>query len=265
MSFTISNLEDERKTKKNFLLRVSSNDKTESKSASTHNGRFVVDLPATGRNIDIISAYVVKSISIPNVFPNIPSYANTLTLIKTTGSATKTAIVTANQYTIDAFITALQSAINSAIAPDSVVVTLNSVNKLNFAFTGDTYAFDYDNSTIRDKIGLTADISAAASSTMQSIVNLIGETAVYVHSRALNQSGLVEANGNFSVVGKINMDKPFGVQCYFESSNDVADYVPFNTTKSLRSIDIVIRNADGEVLELPLNFEVSIMLKVYHA
>jgi len=264
MEFTTTQSENVIKTKKSRLIRISSEDKDASSSSTTTNAQFKVQLPSSGKTMDQIVGYVIKSIEVPNVFNNIPSYANSLTLIKTTGSATKTAIITVNQYTIDTFITALQTAINTAITPDTVAVSINSVNKLNFVFTGDTYAFDWDNSTIRDKIGLTADITAAANTTMQSIVNLIGESMIYVHSKAMNQSGLIEAQGNFSVVSNIPMDKPFGVMCYYFSANDTADFVVYQSARSFRTVDIVLRNSKGEVLDLPLNFHCSICVKIWY-
>ena len=43
----------------------------------------------------------------------------------------------------------------------------------------------------------------------QAIPNLIGETAVYVHSRDLTPNNLIEGSGSFSVIDKLNLDKTY--------------------------------------------------------
>jgi len=99
----------------------------------------------------------------------------------------------------------------------------------------------------------------------QNIPNLVGETEVYIHSRVLNQGGLTEAQGNFSVVGVIPLgDTPYGaVAQIIEPDHKSAEirFEPFESTKSFRNIDVVLRNRVGTVLELPSNFTFTMMLK----
>lgn len=255
------------KNSKSRFLRLSSEDKT-----LGTNGRFTIDLLSSGGIIDNVKGYIVHSIEAPNVFDNIPTYANQLRLIKTTGGVIYDLVIPNSYYYIDDLITQLQTTINTAIGPDSVAVTKTGifpVEKINFVFTGDTYTFEFSTgqSTISDRIGLTADIGPAANITMQNIPNLIGETELYVHSRTLAPNNLMEGTGSFSVVDKLNLDQPFGVMCYSNFNNDSTHfkkYFPFESLKTIRTINITIRNRTGQILTLPENFNLTMMLTLFY-
>jgi sulfur relay (sulfurtransferase) DsrF/TusC family protein len=245
-------------------LRISSEDKA---TGSISNSQFTVNLPPTGGTIDTITGFMLKYAAVPNIFPNVPAYANTLQITKQTGAVVFNVTVPVGQYSSGAFITALQAAINTAINPDTVAITLSSQQVLNFTFTGDNYSFNFANSTIANIIGLTANIAFAAVSPMQSIVNLQGETEVWIHSKSLNQSGLTETDGNFSVVDVIPLNVAFGVTAYINyPSDDMQEisFIPFGTKRSFRQVDIVLRNRNGDVLTLPPNFFFTMMMKIYH-
>jgi len=252
--------------KKHRLVRISSEDKAEGGT----NSRFKVNLPSVGGSIDRVCGYIVKYASIPNVFPNVPSYANVLEVAKQTGPVVYSVALDVNYYNITGFITELQNKINTAIAPDSVAITLTAENKLNFVWTGDNYKLP-DNflstSTIQKIVGLDGDIGFAPSFTLPNPVNLIGETEVYIHSRTLHSGGLTEADGNFSVVDVIPLNVQYGGVAYITyPSADLAtiNYEPYENQKTLRSVDIVLRNRQGKVLELPSNFNFTMMIKIYH-
>ena len=140
--------------------------------------------------------------------------------------------------------------------------------KLQFTFT-EEYTLNFDNSSIRSKLGLTADLlcPAVTGTSLQSIPNLIGETEVYAHSRVLCPNNLIEGGGSFSVVDKLNLNKPFGSMCYSDFDNDKTHfkkYFPFESTKTLRTIRITLRNRTGSILTLPDNFNFSMMLMIYY-
>lgn len=253
--------------RKHRYVRISSEDK-----ASGTNSQFTVNLPASGQVIDTVVGYMVKYASVPNQFPNIPTYAQDLTLFASGAPATPIPVqVPAGQYTQADFIIALQAAINGAIGPDTVVVSSvfgANGDTLNFVFAGaNTYAFDLAGSSIFEKIGLSADIATAANITMQNPINLIGESEVWIHSRILNQSGLIEAQGNFSTVDVIPVDVAFGVvahMTYPDQELALINFEPYENKKTLRTVDIVLRNRAGNVLLLPSNFKFTLLLKVFH-
>jgi hypothetical protein len=100
------------------------------------------------------------------------------------------------------------------------------------------------------------------------IPNLIGATALYVHSRALATNNLVEKDGVFSTVDKLNLDKPYGAVCYSNFNNDTTHekrYFPFSDKRSLRKIDIKLRDINGNILTVPPNFNFTMMLKIFYS
>jgi hypothetical protein len=252
------------KNSKSRFLRLSSEDK----SVGT-NGRFTIDLLSSGGIIDNVKGYIVHSIQCPNVFPNIPDYANILTLIKATGPVTYNITIPVAYYFLDDLVTQLQTSINAVIA-DTVAVTKTGTfpnEKINFVFTGDSYTFDYSESTIADQIGLLADQGPSTNTTMTSIPNLNGETDLYVHSRTLCPNNLMEGTGSFSVLDKLNLDEPYGAMCYTNFNNDSTHfkkYFPFESLKSIRTVQLTIRNRTGNILILPENFNISVMLMLFY-
>tara|TARA_R110000851_G_scaffold18394_3_gene57855 strand:+ start:6487 stop:7290 length:804 start_codon:yes stop_codon:yes gene_type:complete len=254
------------KNSKSRLLRLSSEDKT-----LGDNGRFTIDILSSGGIIDNVKGYIVHSMQCPNVFDNIPTYANTLTLTTTAGAVVYTVTVPNSYYYFDDFIVALQTAINASI-PDSVVVAKTGTaptQQISFTFTGDAYTLVLSTSTIASRIGLLVDLVAAdgVATAVQSIPNLIGETEVYAHSRVLAPNNLIEGSGSFSVIDKLNLDKQYGDMCYQDMESDTVHfkkYFPFESLKTLRTIRITLRNRTGQILTLPANFNFTMMLMLFY-
>jgi hypothetical protein len=249
--------------KKHRLLRISSEDK-----ARGTNSRFSVDIPPTAKSIDNVCGYSVKYAAIPNIFYNVPSYANTLQVIRQAGPVVYDVVITPNQYNISDLIVELEAKINAVIFPDTLTITLTSQGKLNFLFNPNNFSLNYANSSISQIIGLAADTPFFTNLTLSNPVNLLGETEVYIHSRALHQSGLTETNGNFSVVDVIPLSNtPYGgVSSIVYPNNQLSkiNFQPYETNKSLRTIDITLRNRTGQILDLPSNFNFTLLLKLYH-
>lgn len=247
--------------KKHRLLRISSEDK-----ATGNNSRFSVNLPQSGGSIDRVCGFRLKYASVPNIFTNVASYNNKLNIIRD-DLVSYDVFVDVNQYNLTAFVAELQSKINTAIAPNTCTITIATGDKLTFTFTGNNYQLNYTNSTINDIIGLSSDTPFFLTLTLSNPVNLTGETECYIHSRTLHQNGLIEANGSFSVVDVIPLNVPYGATAYLtypDKELSQINYEPFETQKSLRRVDVVLRNRKGDVLELPDNFYFTMTLKIYH-
>lgn len=251
---------------KSKMVRISSEDKT---SNSLNNSRFTINLNQTGSNIDKVAGYSIKYISCPNVFYNVPEDLNLLQLTRQTGPVIYNINVEPNQYVISDFITELQNKINAVIGPNSVVITLTSQNKLNFAFSADNWELSYTNSTINNIIGLSPsnDGFFFTVATLANPVNLTGETELYIHSKTLNAAGLVEPDGSFAVVDVIPLNVPYGAVAY-SNYNDVdlhkKLYMPYESLRTLRTVDIVLRNRQGRVLVLPDNFYFNMVVIIYY-
>ncbi len=273
------------KNSQSRYVRISSEDK----STGTNN-RFTVDLQSAGGVIDNVKGFIVHSIECPNVFNNVASYNNNYK-VSFGGPATETNLdlnVPEGYYLIDDLIAIMNAQISAQIVAngDTYTLVLSKVGifpneKIEFLASGlsagSCSLFLSDNSIYPSLGVITTENSIAPNipftlidgipNTAQNIPNLIGETAVYVHSRVLCSNNLSEASGTFSVVDKLNLDEPFGSTCYSNYNNDSTHerkYFPFETRKTLRTVDINLRNRKGDLLVLPSNFEFTMMIKIYY-
>ena len=252
------------------------------------NTRFRVALNATGQQIDKISSFSLKYASCPNVFDNIASYNNRY-IITFPGPSTETALdlrLPTAYYLIDDLITALNAQIAAAALAngDGYTLVASKVGifpneKISFLLNGasaGTADFFSSDDTIYPTLGVETTPNAIApnvpfqlangvAKTAQNIPNLTGVSEVYIHSRVLNQGGLTEASGNFSVVGVLSLtDAPFGsVASLYEPDHKSAtiSFEPFESTKSFRNVDVVLRDRVGNVLTMPSNFSFTMTLK----
>ena len=256
---------------KSKMLRISSEDKT---SNSLNNSRFTINVNQNGTNIDRVAGYAVKHVSCPNVFFNVPENKNIIQITKQTGNIVYTISITPRQYTLTDLTTSLKSQIDAFINPDAVTVAVDTrFNRLVFSWSGDAYAFtpaNYEATTMRDIIGLDESDAQGIFFTAQDLsnpVNLTGETELYIHSKTLNNAGLIEPSGNFAVVDVMPLNVPYGGVAY-SNFNDIVlhenAYVPFESLRTLRTIDIVLRNRTGDVLVLPNNFYFNMVLIIYY-
>jgi hypothetical protein len=276
---------DRIKNSQSRFVRISSEDK-----AIGTNNRFKVDLQSAGGVIDNVKGFVVHSIECPNVFNNITTTNNRID-VSFPGPHTETPFtisITPGYYLIDDLLTQINAQIAAEIASNGDTYTLvfskvgiYPTERILVTVTGVSVGtlclFNVSND-ILSTLGIESDVNALPGSNpfcidnavprlAQSIPNLIGETAVYVHSRILASNHLSEASGTFSVVDKLNLDQPYGSTCYSNFNNDTTHeikYFPFETRKTLRTIDINLRNRKGDLLELPFNFEFSMMIKIFY-
>ncbi|MHA2010683.1 MAG: hypothetical protein ACW980_25510 [Promethearchaeota archaeon] len=273
------------KNSKCRFLRISSEDK-----ATGNNTRFTVDIGQSGGIIDNVFGFIIHSIECPNVFNNITTNNNNYQ-VGFGGPATETDLdlnVPVGYYLIDDLISIMNAQISAQIAinGDTYTFVLSKVGifpneriqiDVNGLSAGSCNLFSSDN-TIWENLGIFTTPNAIPPNTPVTIVNgvpyvspyipnLIGETAVYVHSRTLAPNHLVEGSGSFSVVDKLNLDNPFGSVCYSNFNNDSTHfkkYFPFETLKSIRTVDITLRNRTGQVLEMPPNFNFTMMVTLFY-
>ena len=267
------------------FVRVSSEDKV-----TGTNNKFKVDLQSSGGIIDNVKGFIVHSLECPNVFNNVASYNNNF-IVSFPGPSTETELnlnVPEGYYLIDDLINEINSQIQlqAALNGDAYTLVLSKVGifpneKIQFLATGlsaGVCVLFSSPTSILPSLGVESTPDAIAPNVpftiidsnpafAQNIPNLIGETAVYVHSRVLCSNNLSEASGTFSVVDKLNLDQPFGSTCYSNFNNDSTHerkYFPFETRKTLRTVDINLRNRNGNLLVLPSNFNFTMMIKIYY-
>jgi hypothetical protein len=247
------------------FIRVSSEDKVD---PSGSNSRFTIDLESAGGLVDSVAAISVHSAQCPNIFPNIAATTNTLQIID--GAAVAYLVtIPPDFYSATALMPALQAAINAVIAPRTVVITLVGSapsQRFRFTFSVPFTMVSGGVSTIAPALGLTATFGPGFVLNMPDYPNLIGETEVYIHSRTLSQTNLMDGVGSFSVLDKIPLNVAFGNMAYLDVASDknhYTRYIPYQTLKSLRTIAITLRNRNGDILELPPNFFFTMMIVAY--
>ncbi len=278
---------DRIKNAKSKFLRISSNEKT---NDSQSNSVFSVNIPQS-EYIDNVKGFYVHSIECPNVFPNIDTFNNNYQ-VGFGGPATETDLdlnVPEGYYLIDDLISIMNAQISAQIAinGDAYTFVLSKYGvfpnekiqiDVNGLSAGTCNLFSSDN-TIWENLGIFTTpnaippnvpvfISNGIPYQAPIIPNLIGATAVYVHSRSLCTNNLVEKDGVFSTVDKLNLDKPYGSVCYSNFNNDTTHekrYFPFSDKRSLRKIDIKLRDINGNILTVPPNFNFTMMLKIFYS
>lgn len=255
------------------LITISSDNKT---SSSISNSNFHVILPPTAGDIDNIKGCLIKEVSFANIFYNINSYNNVLILDDTVSSTSVPITLTPGQYTLTQFITALQSAINTALSGDSVTVVISNdpiANVLTFTFTGGNIGFTYFDgttviSTMGPVIGFTDDIPAGSVLTMPYPYNLTGETELRIYSACIGNSKSIQSqpNGTSNLVDVVPITVPFGAtqtSNYNDTEMHFISYSPYEQKKSFRDVDIVLQNRNNMPLDLPPNFPFNMVLKTY--
>jgi len=268
---------------KDRLIRISSEDRYQGT-----NTRFRIALNSTGQQIDKISSYSLKYASCPNVFNNI-EYYNSRFYVSFPAPSTETDLdirLAPAFYLIDDLITALNAAIAAQILANGDAYTLvlskvglfpnekisflingTSVGIANLLLTTDSIFPNLGVETTENDVlpNIPFQLVNGIAQTAQNIPNLTGESEIYIHSRVLNQGGLTESSGNFSVVGVIPLGQtPFGaVAQILEPDNTLAkiSFEPFESTKSFRNIDVVLRNRVGNILVMPPNFSFTMTIK----
>lgn len=278
---------DRIKNAKSKFLRISSNEKTDD---SISNSVFSVNIPQSDY-IDNVKGFYVHSIECPNVFNNVDTYNNNF-IVSFPGPSTETELninIVEGYYLIDDLITQMNAQISAQITAngDAYTLVLSKVGvfpqerivfEVNGLSAGVCNLFTSDN-TILNSLGVISTPNGIPPNipfqlvngvpiSAQNIPNLIGATALYVHSRALATNNLVEKDGVFSTVDKLNIDQPYGSVCYSNFNNDTTHekrYFPFSDKRSLRKIDIKLRDINGNILLLPSNFNFTMMLKIFYS
>jgi hypothetical protein len=264
------------KNSKSRFVRISSEDKV-----SGTNNKFVINLESSGGAIDNVKGFIVHSAQVPNIFDNINSRNNRVRIDTFATVPIVDILVDPCYYTLTDLVNYLNTTIAAIIpAPgftSTFAVTGNfPCQKISYTMTGTGSVFlEFTENNIWETLGFVnpgtpngIQVTNGSTVVATNPPNLIGETECYIHSRVLCPSNLVEANGAFSVVDKINLDEPYGSMCYTNYNNDTTHmmrYFPYESRKTLRTVDINLRTRTGELLELPSNFTFSMMIKIFYS
>ena len=246
------------------ILRLSSKERV---SGTAYD--FVCNFGNDGR-LDNCQEVHLMNVSVPNIAYNISAGNGNNSFDFTAGiSGPQSILFTDGFYSTSQVIDRLESEINLAIAPASVVITQNEFTKrLVFTVTGDTIDVN-GGSGLALTMGFTEQTGAFISLMAPSLPSLNGGTVIYIHSEDLANNitylnsttgNIVDVNGSFTV--PVNV--PFGAYQTYQGNEETDRQVYGRVGKSLKRIRITLRGNGGRLLtELSDSFETVIVLKVF--
>ena len=163
----------------------------------------------------------------------------------------------------------------NAYLSDGATVTItksNTTGKLTFTFAGATLPanntvtiFDNNNATAKDLLGISGNQTSDVI-TLPNPFNLSGVEYVAIHSPQVAYNHGLEsgARGAVSIMEIVSLtETPFGAVAYHETKDDELSEIIFTEPTNLSNISIVLRDKNGTKLELPDNFDCSIIIKVF--
>jgi len=215
---------------------------------------------------------LVKDVWIPNLFYNINSTNNVLSL-QQNAEPTVFATVPQGQYTIDQLITVLKAQID-ALLIDGAIVTITKnpyVFTLNFTFTGagtpaNNNVVLFADSLISDVIGLKTTNVATNSINLEMPFNLKGVEYVQVHSPQIADSHGLDAgvSGYISLLESVSLaETPYGSIAYRQNSDDELAMILYEQPRNISRVSIVLRDESGTRLILPDNAYTTVILKIF--
>lgn len=229
------------------FIRINSNDKT---ATSVSNSNFNVELKEKILTQGIRTIMVHQAI-VPNVFYNINALNNTINFTEN-GQPATSATIPIGQYTIADLQAQLKIAMDAQFVGTTVAITQEALTKkLIFTYTGQTVSLD-PTSIIAPVIGLASTGGSVASQTMDYITNLRGYDEVYIHSRTIGLGNMIDGNsGLISCIASVPFnDASFGQAGYYQSSAEEENAIRYNRPTDLSDISIVLRDSEGNLLDI---------------
>lgn len=210
---------------------------------------FVIDL---GSTIQKVQQAEVISLEIPYTFYGLTTNNNTIVW---TDNATNTysATVPPGNYGATSFATALQTAMNTAMA--GFTVTYNR-EFLKFNFQNTTaFRLDLTNTagttTMASKIGLTSATALATNVTPAGVIDLAGTRYIFVKSIRLTRPKITRPfNGNVQddILYKMTVDGSPGD--ILKEKNAYSNLLKYGVRQSIRTLDLQLVDSEGTQLDL---------------
>jgi hypothetical protein len=263
-------------TSREKYVVISSDDK-DPDSVSNSNFKVTLRERYATQSIDRI---IIKEVIVPNSFYNISDGdpikgngpANNILLIESSETKTQISVsVPCGQYNILQLIVALQSAINTQIAPltASVVITRDDItNLLSFTFTTTGIFTFLSISPMAPVLGFKSNISYTPTTltiTMPDPPDLSGINSVYIHSEALSDgSGIDASKGIINLVESVSMaTTAYGTFSYKQNSDTELCTINYTMPRNLNVIDIRLRDREGNLLNIGTK-RLTLMVKMYY-
>lgn len=250
-------------------INISSQDSSNPNDTPTDFGITFADV-----DLQHTKRMLLHSFTIPNYFYNVPAYKNTLIFYLGSMVGTpQTIVVPPGQYTTAQLMAYLQTqlmlyflgGVTVTQDPFTNLITINIIggNTISIAST-DTNAL----STLAPVLGYTISTAYLAVNTANTIPSLEGETFVTIHSDTYASGKTRDAappeGALTNEFARTGITVPYGFIQYYKNSEMVNDLIVFNPPVNFTSSRFRIRNFQGQLLTLPPNSAVQIVLKCYY-
>lgn len=248
--------------------RVIINSKDRNIDLSRSTGDFVVNLEDS-YNLQSIDRITIESITISNLVYNINELTNVLRFTEGAGPI-NIMTLPVGQYNITEFMDEVENKLNS-IGSTTFSVSQNSITKkIEIVNPNITFSILSD-SPINKILGLPSTQNSA--SVFDGITNILvcqftpdlgGTDILYCHSKALAEyNSITSSSGSSSIVTYVSFDStPFGGTVTRFVNDSEIDMVSYSTPRNISTVDIKIRDSDGNIPDLQ-NSNVILVIKAY--
>ena len=248
------------------LLRINSKFRNDPSHSSTTN--FTYSIPSN-QSSESVRKIELVSFNMNRQFYNIASYNNSLT-VQDGFSSQATVFITPNNYTIETLLIELNSKVYD-LSVGTRTLTWTIINdRLQVVASGATTLVIAESSSIGPYIGLVGNQVVTQTPTPLPSVPQLQGGIIYVQSFVITGAGCLDSSGP-QVGGLIPLcaaiptsTVPFGFDISWQKNSPDSYYTEWPQGISLRSIDIRLCTAYGDILEVPPNVDVDLIFRIYY-
>ena len=244
------------------LIAVSSSRKT---NDSKSNSDFRVNLQAS-TSIQDAKSIAIKSITFPNVNPNVNQFNNELTFTSSV-TGTFTVSVPEGQYSIEILITAIESAVN-AVSGNTLTITQDTLTGF-LTYSVDIGTMVWFPTGLGQNVGfIDVDDSGTAPAQVYNATalnDLYGDKIIAIRSTTLgDMANFIDSVGNhFPVVDLVQVNVPYSTQIFKDIDNFELHEIDYLTDKNIQNIDIQLINEKGNLIDLQ-GLDFTMIIKVFY-
>jgi len=234
---------------------------------------FIIDLKDTF-NLQGVTHIAVESLSVPNLQYNVTATTNNFK-IRIGAGLTQDCTISAGQYDISTFLSAIQGALDTLSGVAEWTITQdNLTRKLKFSNANQTFTIVEGGSTMLKVLGFDFSIQKTATQDApgspyimyaEYMPDLGGAQSAFWHSDTLANSSTI--NGD---VGSINLlsylsfhDTPFGGVCTRHINDIELSKIRYSQPRNLSVIRCAIRDVDRNLLDIG-NAEAQLVFRAYY-
>lgn len=211
-----------------------------------------------------VSLRIIQVI-LPNLFTNIqssPPNNNNSTFLYETGGVPTSFVIPDGFYSISTLIDYIETQLSAlvitfTIDPDTSQLTLTNGGGATFEVINSD-----DGNIIADVLGITITetVESLGTTTFGNPPNLFSHNQIYVSSRRLcNSFNLISQEQRLPIIAVVPIDVPYGGIINYQPADPQVIY--FESNYPITEADIQIVNHYGEVLHLPSNHHINILIE----